>query len=518
MSMYPQAIGSIPEETVRVARAACPKGTLAMRLRDTLGELYQDEQFATLYPVEGQPAYAPWRLAIVTVLQYVEGLTDRQAADAVRERIDWKYSLGLELTDPGFDFSLLSEFRLRLVEEGAETLLLDRLLEVCKQRGWLKAGGKQRTDSTHVLARVRSLSNLECVGETLRAVLDDLAALAPDWLVQQISLDWFERYSHRVENYRLPKAESQRTALAQQIGADGLHLLQALQQPDAPAELKELTGVQLLQKVWQQYYDLSGGKAKWRAGPQASEDEGIIRSPYDPQAQTGKKRDQTWLGYKVHFTETCALQEGEQELAKPIPHLIVQVQTTVAPVQDVEVTATIQEELSKRDLLPEEQIVDTGYVDAELLVSSLQQHGIKLVGPVLADNSWQAKAGKGFDLAHFQIDWQNQQATCPQGQTSSSFAWQGSAWKSCLPRRSVLVVRCAASVLSPRRRVASCICVRKRLMKHFTRDDRTSRHRRFDSSMPNEQVLKGRTHKPFAGWGCDERATMGWTKRICNTF
>jgi transposase len=315
MSMYPQALGSIPEETVRVARAACPKGTLAMRLRDTLGELYQDEQFAALYPVEGQPAYAPWRLAIVTVLQSVEGLTDRQAADAVRERIDWKYSLGLDLTDPGFDFSLLSEFRLRLVEEGAETLLLDRLLEVCKQRGWLKA-------------------------------------------------------------------ESQRTALAQQIGADGWHLLQALQQPDAPAELKEVASVHLLQQVWQQYYDLSGGQANWRAGPQASEDEGIIRSPYDPQAQTGKKRDQTWLGYTVHFTETCALQESEQEQAMPIPHLIVQVPTTVAPVQDVEVTATIQEELAKRDLLPEEQLVDTGYVDAELLVSSQQQHGIKWGGPV----------------------------------------------------------------------------------------------------------------------------------------
>ncbi|MFL5705289.1 MAG: transposase [Ktedonobacteraceae bacterium] len=217
MSMYPRELGTIPEETARVARAACPKGTLAMRLRDALAELYQDEHFAALYPVEGQPAYAPWRLALVTALQYAEGLTDRQAADAVRERIDWKYSLGLELTDPGFDFSLLAEFRRRLVEEDVETLLLDRLLEVCKQRGWLKAGGKQRTDSTHVLARVRSLSNLECVGETLRAVLDDLAALAPEWLVQQISLDWFERYSHRVENYRLPKVESQRTALAQRV-------------------------------------------------------------------------------------------------------------------------------------------------------------------------------------------------------------------------------------------------------------------------------------------------------------
>ncbi len=306
MSMYPRELGTIPEETARVARAACPKGTLAMRLRDALGALYQDEQFEVLYPVEGQPAYAPWRLAVVTVLQYAENLTDRQAANAVRERIDWKYSLGLELTDPGFDFSLLSEFRMRLVDESAQTLLLDRLLEVCKQRGWLKAGGKQRTDSTHVLARVRSLSNLECVGETLRATLDDLAALAPDWLVRQISPDWFERYSHRVENYRLPKAESQRTALAQQIGADGVHLLHALAQPDAPAELKDLASVQLLRQVWQQYYDLSGGKAKWRAGPQASASEGIIRSPYDPEARTGKKREVIWLGYKVHLTETCA--------------------------------------------------------------------------------------------------------------------------------------------------------------------------------------------------------------------
>src|SRR2546428_10936700 len=129
MSMYPQTIENIPEETVRIARAACPKKTLAMRLRDTLTELYQDEQFAALYPVEGQPVYARWRLAIVTMLQYVERLTDRQAADAVRKRIDWKYSLGLELTDAGFDFSLLSEFRLRLLEENTETLLLDRLVE-----------------------------------------------------------------------------------------------------------------------------------------------------------------------------------------------------------------------------------------------------------------------------------------------------------------------------------------------------------------------------------------------------
>jgi transposase len=307
----------------------------------------------------------------------------------VRERIDWKYSLGLELSDPGFDFSVLSEFRRRLVEEGAETLVLvlDRLLEVCQQRGWLKAGGTHRTDSTHVMARVRSLSNLECVGETLRAVLDDVAALAPEWLVGQISADWFERYSHRVEKYRLPKAESQRTALAQQIGADGLYLLQALEQPETPAELKDAPSVQLLRQVWQQYYDLSGGKAKWRAGPQDSAGEGIIRSPYDPEARTGKKRETTWFRYKVHLTETCALETTEDRQAHAMPQLIVAVQTTVANVQDVEMTQVIQKDLAQHHLLPAEQLVDTGYVDAELLVSSQQTYGIKLVGPVLADNS-----------------------------------------------------------------------------------------------------------------------------------
>ncbi len=368
MSMYPQALGSIPEETVRIARAACPKGTLAMRLRDVLGELYEDEQFAALYPVEGQPAYAPWRLAVVTVLQYEENLTDRQAANAVRERIDWKYSLGLDLTDPGFDFSLLSEFRTRLVDSQQQTLLLDRLLEVCKQRGWLNTGGKQRTDSTHVVARVRSLSNLECVGETLRAALDDLATLAPDWLVRQIRSDWFERYSHRVENDRLPKAENQRTTLAQQIGADGMHLLHALEQAEAPADLSDVASVQLLRQVWQQYYDLSGGTAKWRAGPQDNSGEGIMRSPYDPEARTGKKRETTWFGYKVHLTETCALEMTEDVQGRAMPQLIVQVQTTVANVQDVDMTQVIQEDLAQHHLLPTEQIVDSGYIDAELLV------------------------------------------------------------------------------------------------------------------------------------------------------
>ncbi len=106
MSMKPQAIPDIPAETVRVVRAVFPKGNIYIHLRDTLGAIYQDELFADLYPDRGQPAYAPWRLALVTVFQFMENLTDRQAADAARSRLDWKYALSLELTDPGFDHTV----------------------------------------------------------------------------------------------------------------------------------------------------------------------------------------------------------------------------------------------------------------------------------------------------------------------------------------------------------------------------------------------------------------------------
>jgi hypothetical protein len=230
MSLSPQELGTIPEETARVAHAACPKGTLAMRLRDALGELYQDEQFAALYPVEGQPAYEPWRLAVVTVLQYAEGLTDRQAANAVGERMDWKYSLGLELTDPGFDFSVV---------------------------------------------RISSASGRGRGG-------DPVARSAP-------------------------------------------------------------------------------------GGVQAA---GLAEAPVASNAPT-------------------------------------------------------PQDLAQHHLLPEEQIVDTGYVDADLLVRSQQNSGITLLGPVLADNSWQSQADKGFDVAHFHLDWQAQLATRPQGHTSHRWSPAG---------------------------------------------------------------------------------------------
>src|SRR5262245_11013936 len=161
MSLHPQAIPAVPEETMRIARAAFPHGNVYMRMRDALGTIYADQLFVSLFPVRGQPAEAPWRLALTTVMQFAECLSDRQAAEAVRSRIDWKYALSLELTDPGFDHTVLSEFRTRLVAGQAEQLLLDTELARLRERGLLKPRGRQRTDSTHVLATIRVLNRLE---------------------------------------------------------------------------------------------------------------------------------------------------------------------------------------------------------------------------------------------------------------------------------------------------------------------------------------------------------------------
>jgi transposase len=205
MSMHSQPIPAISEETAHVARAILPQGNAYLQMRDELGTLYQDEDFRDLFPSHGQPVEARWRLALVTLMQYAEGLTDRQAADAVRTRIDWKYVLNLELTNSGFDFSVLSEFRGRLHAHGAERRLFDRMLEQFWERGWIKARGKQRTDSTHVLAAIRTLRRLECVGETMRHTLNVLAEVAPTWLLEHMDPEWVDRYESRFSDFRLPK-------------------------------------------------------------------------------------------------------------------------------------------------------------------------------------------------------------------------------------------------------------------------------------------------------------------------
>lgn len=410
MSVSPQMEWRIPEETARVAKAAFRKGNPYLTLRDELGELYKDQDFASLFSSQGRPAETPACLALVTILQFAEGLSDRQAADAVISRIDWKYLLGLELTDPGFDFTLLCDFRTRLIEGGLESRLLELLLERFKQRGLLKARMRQRTDATHVLAAIRLLNRLELVGETMRHALNSLAVVAPEWLRMRAPQEWYLRYATRFEEYRLPKAESERQALALQIGADGFQLLNWAYEDDAPEVVGRDAAVEVLRRVWLQQYVHRKEQLVWRSTDDLPPAHLRIRTPYDPEARCGKKRETEWTGYKVHLTETC---EGDQA------HVITQVETTSATLPDNQVIQKIQQDLARQDLVPSQHLLDAGYVDAQLLVEAPEQHGTEIIGPVLPDSSWQARQGAGYDLAQFQIDWEKRQAICPQGQASA---------------------------------------------------------------------------------------------------
>jgi transposase len=260
MSLHPHVLAPVPEETVRVARAAFPKGNPSLTLRDALGPICQDEDFAAVFPMQGQPGLPPWRLALVTIMQFRENLADRQAAEAVRARIDWKYLLGLELTDPGFNFSVLSEFRDRLLTGSAEELLLEKVLERCRTMGWLKARGQQRTDSTQVLAAIRVLTRLERVAETLRAVLHAVATVAPAWLQSVTPLAWYDRYGRRIEDMRLPKDTAERETYAQTVGEDGFHFLDVLEAPEVPKQVRELAILESLRRTWQRHYERTGNE------------------------------------------------------------------------------------------------------------------------------------------------------------------------------------------------------------------------------------------------------------------
>jgi transposase len=254
-----------------------------------------------------------------------------------------------------------------------------------------------------------SLHRLECAGETLRHTLNVLAEVAPDWLLAQITPEWFERYSRRFDEYRFPKAQTQRLEVAETMGADGSQILTAVYESSAPAWLRELPAVEPLRRVWVQQFFVEEGRCRWRSNENIPPPALMIASPYDLDARLGVKRNHGWLGYKVHLTETC---DDDQ------PHLIVHTETTAATTPDWGMAEPIHCALEQEDCLPSRHVVDGGYVDADAIVTSRKKHGVELFGPVPLENRWQAKAAHGFDLSHFTIDWQSQTVTCPAGQQS----------------------------------------------------------------------------------------------------
>ena len=290
-------------------RAFRRQESLPIRIRDALGAWYEDGDFAGAYPVRGKPGISPAQLAMVTVLQFTEDLTDRQAADAVRARVDWKYCLGLELADPGFELTVLSGFRDRLLAGGAERVIFDALLARLAGLGLVGAGGRQRTDSTHVLGRIRDLNRLELAGETVRAALEALAAAAPDWLVTVIDASWQQVYGQRIDGWRLPEGQAAREELAVQYGRDGYYLLGQVHAPGAPGWLAGLPAVRALRLIWiQQYYrDISAGGEKviWREAAEHGLPPGADRivSPCDLDARYSEKRGRAEPGCKVYLSE-----------------------------------------------------------------------------------------------------------------------------------------------------------------------------------------------------------------------
>ena len=451
--LCPRKIWDIPAETKRIATKSLPQGNDYLILRDKIGVIYRDESYAELFEWRGQPAESPGLLSLVIVMQYAEGLTDRQAAEAVGSRIDWKYVLGLEIDAPALPHSLLSDFRKRLLTGGQEQKLFDTLVELLKEQGWFKGHRRQRTDSTHVLAAIRELNRLELVGETLRAALNDLATVAPDWLVGQVEADWFDLYGPRLENYRFPQSQSKRQRLQEQIGRHGYQLLRAIYAAQAPTWLREIPMVQTLRQLWVQQFYTMGDQVVLRTKAEHGwpPHHCLLQSPYDPQARTRTKRDTRWTGYAVHLTETC---DPDQ------PRLITHCETTVATTADGQLTEVIHQALADKALLPQEHLVDTAYVDADLLVSSHQTYDLDLVGPVPPNTSWQARDDQAYDLTCFAIDWDQQLVTCPQGHLSQTWlphlsdhgtpvitaTFKRSNCKSCPAR-----VRCTKSQSNPRR-------------------------------------------------------------------
>ena len=414
---------------------------LAVTVRDRLGEWLRDEEFAAAFGVRGRPGWPPSRLALVTVLQRAENLTDRMAAEAVRTRLDWKYLLGLPLEDPGSGHSVLPEFRGKVADAGLEQVPLDALLERLSADGLVKAGGKQRTDSTHVVAAVAELNQLELARESVRAAVEALTAAHPGWVAGALHVsEWTRKYGAPGPGWRLPASKKKQDELAVTYAEDGYALLRAAYDKASPAWLAELPAVETLRQVLVQNYTLvthANGREVVKRREKKPGGDGIppgryrIASPYDTDARWGAKRDESWLGYKLHVTETCddappcgcdgPARDGGCDAAA-FPNLVTCVATTSAAVTGMEMTGAVDDALAAKGLAPGRHYPGSGYLSAGRLVAEAARHGIALIGPLQADTSAQARAGQGYARADFTADYDAQQVTCPQGKTSSSWS------------------------------------------------------------------------------------------------
>lgn len=416
MSLFREPLPPIPQETAKVVRAITRrKKNLYVTFADEIGPVYVADDFADAYSKRGQPGLSPVLLLLVTLIQFIENLSDRAVVEALQFRIDLKYFLHLPLDYDGFDPSVLTEFRQRLIKLDATKVLLDKLLDVAIEKGLLKSS-KQRTDSTHVLASVRDLNRLELVFETMRLALEFLIDWNFEWLESIAQPEWAHRYAQPCFNFRIPKKEKDKANWIANIGRDGYFLLEEIDKLENLA-LIDHPRISTLRKIWEQQFVVENDHPK--KGPRLRKDDEytiasseMIVSPHDSDARLGTKRGFQHKGYKTHITETCD---------ENAPHLISHVETTSATTTDVEMRPLIEKRLGEKGLSPLEHIVDAGYTDVKTMKEA-SDNGLDVIGPMQMCTSWQDKAGKGFALADFQIDWDTRQAICPAGKTTNNWS------------------------------------------------------------------------------------------------
>jgi transposase len=420
--LRPVDVPPVPEATAALAWRVHPRGTDEMRVRDALGPLFTDADFisgplAGMFSELGQPGLSPALLLMVVILQFRHNLSDRQAAEALADRISWKYALSRELDAPSFHYSVLSEFRTRLAADGRADAVFDLMLARLKDAGLVKAGGRQRTDSSHVIACVRRLNRIETCGESLRAALEEIIAISPGFVVPLLKEGWDQRYGRKVETSRLlGRSNASAQMLAEQIGADGQELLDAIDADPTVDWMNTLPKVTILRTVWDQQYERTrSGRLRLKdvedLGPAAER----VHSPHDPDARYSTKTtpagepDLEWVGSKCHLTESCDADT---------PNLVTDVHTTPATDPDVTATTDIQDKLITRDLTPGQHLMDAGYPSSANFAASAKR-GITLIAPVIAATGRNAKKGT-FTPLDFTIDWEAGQARCPAGAISRS--------------------------------------------------------------------------------------------------
>jgi transposase len=370
-------------------------------LRDKLESLYCENN--------GRPAVDPVLLAGVTLLQFMEKVADRLAAEQVVYHLGWKYALDLELSEGGFHATVLVYFRDRLEENNAERVIFDEILELLIETGLVKKRGKQRLDSTHVLGYVKEMSRLECAVETVRLGLEALASEVsvgerPEFwerfwaLYVQSKLDWGLSKADRQSRYR-------------QCGQDITELLEWVDTHHR--NLSELKAIKLLRRVFSEQFEMVEGKLQ----PTQRRPPRSVQNPHDPDAHYANKGKKQWVGYKVHVVESVDPDEPAKRKGEPTEQFITEILTTEAALDEMAGLAeALKQEQQHHEIKPPVMYADGGYV-TETTLGEAEQSGMELLGPTRPDPH------KGpYNADAFEVDLDKRQAICPQGKISTQWS------------------------------------------------------------------------------------------------